>query len=127
MKVEATPLEGVMLLTPQVFGDDRGFFMETFRADEFMKQTGAKPFVQDNHSKSTKGILRELYFQQEQTQGKLVRVSSGVVYDVTVVDMRESSPTYVYPTPANHLAFSVIDKFSIEGVSGINTTINNDG
>jgi dTDP-4-dehydrorhamnose 3,5-epimerase len=67
--------------------------METFRADEFMAQTGAKPFVQDNHSKSAKGILRGLHFQQEQTQGKLVRVTSGAVYDVAV-DMRKSSPTF---------------------------------
>ncbi|MDB9973237.1 dTDP-4-dehydrorhamnose 3,5-epimerase, partial [Oceanospirillaceae bacterium] len=69
-----------------------GFFMETFRADEFMEKTGAKPFVQDNHSKSTKGILRGLHYQKIQTQGKLVRVTSGAVYDVAV-DMRKSSPT----------------------------------
>jgi len=67
--------------------------METFRADEFMEKTGAKPFVQDNHSKSTKGILRGLHYQKTQTQGKLVRVTSGAVYDVAV-DMRKSSPTF---------------------------------
>ena len=88
-----TEIEDVKIVEVNVFGDERGFFMETFRADEFMKQTGAKPFVQDNHSKSTQGILRGLHFQQEQTQGKLVRVTSGAVYDVAV-DMRKSSPTF---------------------------------
>jgi len=93
MKFIDTAIEDVKIVEINVFGDERGFFMETFRSDEFMKQTGAKPFVQDNHSKSTKGILRGLHFQQEQTQGKLVRVTSGVVYDVAV-DMRQSSPTF---------------------------------
>jgi dTDP-4-dehydrorhamnose 3,5-epimerase len=93
MKFIDTAIEDVKIVEVNVFGDERGFFMETFRADEFMAQTGAKPFVQDNHSKSTKGILRGLHFQQKQTQGKLVRVTSGAVYDVAV-DMRESSPTF---------------------------------
>ena len=93
MKFIDTAIADVKIVEVNVFGDERGFFMETFRADEFMKQTGAKPFVQDNHSKSTKGILRGLHFQQEQTQGKLVRVTSGAVYDVAV-DMRQFSPTF---------------------------------
>ncbi|CAV17260.1 dTDP-4-dehydrorhamnose 3,5-epimerase [Vibrio atlanticus] len=93
MKFIDTAISDVKIVEVSVFGDERGFFMETFRADEFMKQTGAKPFVQDNHSKSTKGILRGLHFQQGQTQGKLVRVTSGAVYDVAV-DMRQSSPTF---------------------------------
>lgn len=93
MKFINTAIEDVKIVEVNVFGDERGFFMETFRADEFMTQTGAKPFVQDNHSKSSKGILRGLHFQQEQTQGKLVRVTSGAVYDVAV-DMRKSSPTF---------------------------------
>lgn len=93
MKFIDTAIADVKIVEVNVFGDERGFFMETFRADEFMKQTGAKPFVQDNHSKSTKGILRGLHFQQKQTQGKLVRVTSGAVYDVAV-DMRKSSPTF---------------------------------
>jgi dTDP-4-dehydrorhamnose 3,5-epimerase len=93
MKFIDTAIEDVKIVEVNVFGDDRGFFMETFRADEFMKQTGAKPFVQDNHSKSIKGILRGLHYQQQQTQGKLVRVTSGAVYDVAV-DMRKSSPTF---------------------------------
>lgn len=93
MKFIDTEIEDVKIVEVNVFGDERGFFMETFRADEFMAQTGAKPFVQDNHSKSTKGILRGLHFQQEQTQGKLVRVTAGSVFDVAV-DMRQSSPTF---------------------------------
>jgi len=93
MKFIDTDIEDVKIVEVNVFGDERGFFMETFRADEFMAQTGAKPFVQDNHSKSTKGILRGLHYQQIQTQGKLVRVTSGSVYDVAV-DMRKSSPTF---------------------------------
>jgi dTDP-4-dehydrorhamnose 3,5-epimerase len=93
MKFIDTDIEDVKIVEVNVFGDERGFFMETFRADEFIAQTGAKPFVQDNHSKSTKGILRGLHYQQKQTQGKLVRVTSGAVYDVAV-DMRESSPTF---------------------------------
>jgi dTDP-4-dehydrorhamnose 3,5-epimerase len=93
MKFIDTAIADVKIVEINVFGDDRGFFMETFRTDEFMKQTGTKPFVQDNHSKSTKGILRGLHYQQQNTQGKLVRVTSGAVYDVAV-DMRQSSPTF---------------------------------
>jgi len=93
MKFIDTHIADVKIVEVNVFGDERGFFMETFRADEFIAQTGAKPFVQDNHSKSTKGILRGLHFQKTQTQGKLVRVTSGSVYDVAV-DMRKSSPTF---------------------------------
>lgn len=92
MKFIDTAIPDVKILEPQVFGDERGFFMETFRADEFAKVTGAKPFVQDNHSKSVQGILRGLHYQQEQTQGKLVRVVAGSVFDVAV-DIREGSPT----------------------------------
>ena len=93
MKFIDTTIADVKIVEVNVFGDERGFFMETFRADEFMKQTGAKAFVQDNHSKSSKGILRGLHYQQKQTQGKLVRVTSGAVYDVAV-DMRQSSPSF---------------------------------
>ena len=93
MKFIDTEIEDVKIVEVNLFGDERGFFMETFRADEFMAKTGAKPFVQDNHSKSAKGILRGLHFQQEQTQGKLVRVISGAVFDVAV-DLRPESPTY---------------------------------
>lgn len=93
MKFIDTDIADVKIVEVNVFGDERGFFMETFRADEFMAKTGAKPFVQDNHSKSSKGILRGLHYQKKQTQGKLVRVVSGSVYDVAV-DMRQSSPTF---------------------------------
>lgn len=93
MKFIETSIPDVKILEPAVFGDERGFFMETFRADEFVKATGAKPFVQDNHSKSAHGILRGLHYQLKQTQGKLVRVVSGAVFDVAV-DMRQSSPTF---------------------------------
>ncbi len=93
MKFIETAIKNVKIIEVNVFADERGFFMETFRADEFMAQTGAKPFVQDNHSKSTKGILRGLHYQLQQTQGKLVRVTTGSVYDVAV-DMRKSSPTF---------------------------------
>ena len=93
MKYIATAIPDVKILEPAVFGDERGFFMEVFRADEFVRQTGAKPFVQDNHSKSAQGILRGLHYQQQQTQGKLVRVVAGAVFDVAV-DMRRSSSTF---------------------------------
>ncbi|MDZ7923788.1 MAG: dTDP-4-dehydrorhamnose 3,5-epimerase [Marinagarivorans sp.] len=88
-----TKIPDVKILEPKVFGDERGFFLETFRADEFIKATGAKPFVQDNHSKSVQGILRGLHYQTTQTQGKLVRVISGAVFDVAV-DMRKDSATF---------------------------------
>jgi len=88
-----TEITDVKILEPKVFGDERGFFMETFRVDEFNKHCSEKAFVQDNHSKSSHDILRGLHYQLKQTQGKLVRVTSGEVYDVAV-DMRESSATY---------------------------------
>jgi len=93
MEYIQTAIPDVLVIEPKVFGDERGFFMETFRSDEFSARTGAKSFVQDNHSKSTKGILRGLHYQTEQTQGKLVRVVSGAVFDVAV-DMRKGSPTF---------------------------------
>lgn len=92
MKYIDTAIPDVKILEPTVFGDERGFFMETFRADEFSEKTGAKAFVQDNHSKSARGILRGLHYQLQQAQGKLVRVVSGAVFDVAV-DMREGSST----------------------------------
>ncbi len=93
MKIINTHIDDVKIIEPQVFGDDRGFFMETFRASLFDTLTGGKPFVQDNHSKSKQGILRGLHYQTTQTQGKLVRVVEGEVFDVAV-DMREDSPTF---------------------------------
>lgn len=93
MQYEKLAIPDVVLLTPQVFGDERGFFMETFRQNEFEAHCGNYQFVQDNHSKSAQGILRGLHYQLNQPQGKLVRVTKGEVFDVAV-DMRESSPTF---------------------------------
>lgn len=93
MEYQKLAISDVVLLTPKVFGDERGFFMETFRQSEFEKHCGNYQFVQDNHSSSTKGILRGLHYQHQKPQGKLVRVVKGEVFDVAV-DMRESSPTF---------------------------------
>ncbi|MDQ7727281.1 dTDP-4-dehydrorhamnose 3,5-epimerase [Halomonas sp. SpR8] len=93
MQYEQLAIPDVVLITPQVFGDERGFFMETFRQSEFEAHCGHYQFVQDNHSKSAQGILRGLHYQYKQPQGKLVRVTQGEVFDVAV-DMRKSSPTF---------------------------------
>lgn len=93
MKIIDTKIPDVKLLEPQVFGDERGFFMETFRDEWFKENVADRTFMQENHSKSIKGVLRGLHYQTENTQGKLVRVVSGAVFDVAV-DMRESSPTF---------------------------------
>ncbi|EXJ10653.1 MULTISPECIES: dTDP-4-dehydrorhamnose 3,5-epimerase [Nitrincola] len=93
MHYEPLKVKDVVLMTPAVFGDERGFFMETFRHTEFVKHCGQYEFVQDNHSKSKKGILRGLHYQHQNPQGKLVRVTRGEVYDVAV-DLRKSSPTF---------------------------------
>ena len=93
MEVIDSIIPDVKIIQPQVHGDDRGFFMETYRASAMDELTGGKPFVQDNHSKSKQGILRGLHYQVQNTQGKLVRVVQGEVFDVAV-DMRESSPTF---------------------------------
>ncbi|AZL83702.1 dTDP-4-dehydrorhamnose 3,5-epimerase [Aliivibrio salmonicida] len=95
MNVIDTNIPDVKIFEPTVFGDERGFFMETWSQKKFEELVTGKPtqFVQDNHSKSKKGILRGLHYQTENTQGKLVRVVSGEVFDV-VVDIRENSPTF---------------------------------
>jgi len=94
MNVINTDLPGVLILEPKVFGDSRGFFYESFNARTFKEQTGVSTtFVQDNHSKSQKGVLRGLHYQLENTQGKLVRVTYGEVLDVAV-DVRRSSPHF---------------------------------
>ena len=93
MKYQRLAIPDVVLLTPKILGDERGFFMETFRQDEFVKHCGNYQFVQDNHSSSGLGILRGLHYQHKQPQGKLVRVTQGEVFDVAV-DMRQSSPTF---------------------------------
>ncbi|HEY5672112.1 MAG TPA: dTDP-4-dehydrorhamnose 3,5-epimerase [Malonomonas sp.] len=94
MKIIPTEIPDVLIVEPQVFGDERGFFLESFNQQRWEELTGLKTtFVQDNHSRSTKGVLRGLHYQTRQTQGKLVRVVQGEVYDVAV-DMRKSSATF---------------------------------
>src|SRR5471032_3379730 len=94
MNVISTPLEGLLVLEPRVFGDDRGFFYESFNARRFTELTGvALPFVQDNHSRSARNVLRGLHYQIQHAQGKLVRVVSGEVFDVAV-DLRKGSPNF---------------------------------
>ena len=93
-QVMQTPLEGVLVLEPKVFGDARGFFFESFNTRDFEQATGLqRTFVQENHSKSAKGVLRGLHYQTQHAQGKLVRVAQGSVFDVAV-DIRQSSPTF---------------------------------
>lgn len=93
MKVINTAIPDVKIIEPKVFGDSRGFFLETFRDDWFAENCADVKFVQDNHSKSSHGILRGLHYQLEKTQGKLVRVTQGSVFDVAV-DMRQHSPSF---------------------------------
>ena len=93
IKVNYTSIEGLVIIEPQVFGDDRGYFMETYNQEAFRKAGLDMTFVQDNQSMSKKGVLRGLHFQTRFSQGKLVRVISGSVYDVGV-DLRKGSPTY---------------------------------
>jgi dTDP-4-dehydrorhamnose 3,5-epimerase len=94
MKACATRIADVMLLEPKVFGDERGFFFESFNQRAFEEATGVKTeFVQDNHSRSAQGVLRGLHYQVQNAQGKLVRVVQGAVFDVAV-DIRKGSPTY---------------------------------
>ncbi|GAA3898576.1 dTDP-4-dehydrorhamnose 3,5-epimerase [Halomonas cibimaris] len=94
MHAEKTALPEVVILAPKVFGDARGFFMESFNQRAFEAATGCiRTFVQDNHSRSRRGVLRGIHYQLEQTQGKLVRVTHGAVWDVAV-DLRRSSPRF---------------------------------
>ncbi|MBT0569392.1 dTDP-4-dehydrorhamnose 3,5-epimerase [Curvibacter sp. CHRR-16] len=94
MQAIPTAIADVLLLKPKVFGDERGFFFESFNERIFREVTGVVlPFVQDNHSKSAYGVLRGLHYQTEQAQGKLVRVVQGAVFDVAV-DIRRESPTF---------------------------------
>ncbi|WP_460132221.1 dTDP-4-dehydrorhamnose 3,5-epimerase [Pseudomonas sp. S1_E04] len=94
MNVIATELPGVLIIEPKVFGDERGFFYESYNARDFAQATGShQDFVQDNHSRSQKGVLRGLHYQIEHAQGKLVRVTAGEVLDIAV-DIRRSSPHF---------------------------------
>ncbi len=92
-KFKKTTIEGVYIIEPEVFGDNRGYFMETYNKDDFAKAGLNYDFVQDNQSKSKKGVLRGLHFQIKHPQAKLARVIKGEVFDVAV-DLREGSPTY---------------------------------
>ncbi len=93
IKVETCDIEGVKIITPQIFGDERGYFSETYRKDQFEEAGITADFVQDNQSSSTKGVLRGMHFQVNFPQAKLVRVIRGRVYDVAV-DLRIGSPTF---------------------------------
>ncbi len=94
MNIIATAIPDVLMIEPQVFGDERGFFMESFNEKLWQEKTGLTgKFVQDNHSRSSKGVLRGIHYQLRAPQGKLVRVVSGEVFDVAV-DLRKSSPTF---------------------------------
>lgn len=93
MELIPTPIEGCVLIKPQVFGDERGFFLESWNARAFAEAGLDLSFVQDNHSRSSRGVLRGLHYQNPRPQGKLVRVVAGAVYDV-VVDLRRSSPSF---------------------------------
>lgn len=93
LRVQTTPLSGVLVLEPRVFGDDRGFFLESYNQRTFAEAGITESFVQDNHSYSAKNVVRGLHYQIENAQGKLVRVITGAIFDVAV-DMRRSSPTF---------------------------------
>lgn len=94
MKAVQTPIPGLLIIEPKVFGDDRGFFFESFNRRDFAALTGRDvDFVQDNHSRSAKGVLRGLHYQIQHPQAKLVRVTNGAVRDVAV-DLRKSSPVF---------------------------------
>jgi|SRR5687767_14705709 len=93
MKAVATPLDGVLVIEPSVFRDDRGFFLETFNAEKLRGTGAATTFVQDNHSRSTAGVVRGLHYQLSTPQGKLVHVARGRIFDVAV-DIRRGSPSF---------------------------------
>jgi dTDP-4-dehydrorhamnose 3,5-epimerase len=116
MKVTKTTLEGCVVIEPKVFGDHRGFFKETFQAERYKEAGLALPFVQDNHSHSTKGVLRGLHYQKNKPQGKLVTCPYGEVFDVAV-DLRVGSPSFgqwegLILSGENHLQFYVPPGFA---------------
>lgn len=111
-----TKIKDLYIIEPTVFGDERGYFMETYSKKDFFEAGLTMEFVQDNESKSRKGVLRGLHFQTQKTQGKLVRVTNGAVYDVAV-DLRKGSPTYghwkgVLLTSENKKQFYVPEGFA---------------
>ena len=117
MNVISTRLKDCVIIEPKVFGDHRGFFLETFQAARYEEQAGINlAFVQDNHSRSAQGVLRGLHFQVSKPQGKLVRVARGEVFDVAV-DLRKESPTFgqwegVYLSEENKRQFWVPPGFA---------------
>lgn len=116
MKIIETSLPGVLILEPRVFGDDRGWFMETFNENVFRENGLPDSFAQDNHSSSKHGVVRGLHYQLEQPQGKLVRCTRGAILDVAV-DIRRSSPAFgrwtsVELTAENHLMLWVPPRFA---------------
>lgn len=117
MQIITTAIPDVLILEPKVFGDARGFFLESYNQQTFNSLAGISPvFVQDNHSRSAKNVLRGLHYQIKQPQGKLVRVVSGVVFDVAV-DLRRASPTFghwvgVELSGDNHRQFWVPEGFA---------------
>lgn len=116
MNIVETAIPGLLIIEPRVFGDARGFFMETWNSHAFAEAGLNLNFVQDNHSRSQKGVLRGLHFQNPGAQGKLVRVTRGAVFDVAV-DLRASSPTFgqwvgVELSAANHRMFWVPEGFA---------------
>lgn len=116
MKITKTALPGVLIIEPQVFGDERGFFLESWNHKAFAEHDLPTNFVQDNHSRSSQGVLRGLHYQIQQPQGKLVRVTRGEVYDVAV-DLRKSSSTFgkwtgVTLSEQNHRQFWVPPGFA---------------
>lgn len=111
-----TNIDGIMIVEPKIFGDDRGYFMETYNYNDFKRARLDAVFVQDNQSKSRKGVLRGLHYQTQHQQGKLVRVISGEVFDVAV-DLRRDSPTYkkwqgVFLSAENKRQFYVPEGFA---------------
>jgi dTDP-4-dehydrorhamnose 3,5-epimerase len=117
MNVIPTAIPDVLILEPKVFGDERGFFFESYNRKAFQQATGRDPdFVQDNHSRSAKNVLRGMHYQIRRPQGKLVRVTAGEVFDA-VVDLRKSSPTFgkwvgVILSAANHRMLWVPEGFA---------------
>jgi len=116
-QMRTTPIDGLLVIEPKVFADERGFFMESFKASDFAAFGIAHDFVQDNHSKSRKGVIRGLHFQRAPyAQGKLVRVTRGRAWDVAV-DLRKGSPTFgtwcaVELSADNHLLFWIPEGFA---------------
>jgi len=116
-QMRTTPIDGLLVIEPKVFADERGFFMESFKASDFAAFGITQNFVQDNHSKSRKGVIRGLHFQRAPyAQGKLVRVTRGRAWDVAV-DLRKGSPTFgtwcaVELSAGNHLLFWIPEGFA---------------